>query len=117
MELYGLKWEDVGGDKALKNWLKDAMARVEEVLRLSDDDIGKRRITEKLDKYFSGQILRIPNREGESGAEEYSYIKVENDVHEANEIIFERNKKAGRDIFHKILQLTKFRYTLKIQES
>lgn len=98
VELYGLKWEDVGGDKALKNWLKDAMARVEEVLRLSDDDIGKRRITEKLDKYFSGQILRIPNREGESGAEEYSYIKVENDVHEANEIIFERNKKAGRDI-------------------
>lgn len=98
VELYGLKWEDVGGDKALKNWLKDAMARVEEVLRLSDDDIGKRRITEKLDKYFSGQILRIPNREGENGAEEYSYIKVENDVHEANEIIFERNKKAGRDI-------------------
>ena len=98
VELYGLKWEDVSNDKSLKKCLEDAVSRVEEVLRLSDDDVGKRRITEKLDKYFSGQILRIPDRGEDSGAEEYSYIKVENDVHENNEIIFERNKKAGRDI-------------------
>ena len=98
VELYGLKWEDVSNDKSLKKWLEDAVSRVEEVLRLSDDDVGKRRITEKLDKYFSGQILRIPDRGEDSSAEEYSYIKVENDVHENNEIIFERNKKAGRDI-------------------
>lgn len=98
VELYGLKWEDVSNDKSLKKWLEDAVSRVEEVLSLSDDDVGKRRITEKLDKYFSGQILRIPDRGEDSGAEEYSCIKVENDVHENNEIIFERNKKAGRDI-------------------
>ena len=98
VELYGLKWEDVSNDKSLKKWLEDAVSRVEEVLSLSDDDVGKRRITEKLDKYFSGQILRIPDRGEDSSAEEYSSIKVENDVHENNEIIFERNKKAGRDI-------------------
>ena len=97
VELYGLKWEDVSNDKSLKKWLDDAASRVEEVLSLSDDDIGKRRITEKLDKYFSGQILRIPSRDGEDSAEEDSYIKVENDAHESNEIVFERNKKAGRD--------------------
>lgn len=98
VELYGLKWEDISNDKSLKKWLEDAVSRVEEVLSLSDDDVGKRRITEKLDKYFSGQILRIPDQGEDSSAEEYSSIKVENDVHENNEIIFERNKKAGRDI-------------------
>lgn len=41
VELYGLKWEDVSNDKSLKKWLEDAVSRVEEVLRLSDDDVGK----------------------------------------------------------------------------
>lgn len=96
------------------------MARVEEVLRLSDDDIGKRRITEKLDKYFSGQILefqivreRVVRKNIAILRSKMMYMKLMKSF--LKEI--KRQVEIYAQHFHKILQLTKFRYTLKIQES
>lgn len=65
----------------------------------SDDDLGKRRISEKLEENFGGQITRIPHKGEINATHDFeSYIEVENSSNEVNKIYFERNKKAGKDV-------------------
>lgn len=81
----------------IEKWISDTEKSVNASFETSDNDLGKRRVTEAIDQYFDSQIIRIVDDVEES--EEFSYIEVFDDnISEANKIEFKRNKKAGKDV-------------------
>lgn len=88
-------------EKIYYNWVETTALKIQEVLQPEDEQIGKRRVSEKIERYFSGQIIHIPQKNeyvNKELEEEKSYIQILDENNLANKISFERNKKAGKDI-------------------
>lgn len=109
-KLYGVKLSETlekPKENRYQEWLSVSMDRILAILEPGDDLIGKRRVSMKLDHYFSGQIIRVKRRaasEKDIEDGELSYIEVVSDDAVSNRITFERNKKAGRDICSSVVQ-------------
>lgn len=97
--LYNINLLAFQKEKGFLQWIFITSDNVIDILEKSDDDLGKRRISEKLEENFGGQITRIPHKGEINATHDFeSYIEVENSSNEVNKIYFERNKKAGKDV-------------------
>ena len=109
-KLYGVKLSEAlekPKENRYQEWLSVSINRILAILEPGDDLIGKRRVSMKLDRYFSGQIIRVKRRttsENDVEDSESSYIEVVSDDATSNRISFERNKKAGKDVCSSVLQ-------------
>lgn len=124
-KLYGVKLSEAlekPKENRYQEWLSVSINRILAILEPGDDLIGKRRVSMKLDRYFSGQIIRVKRRttsENDVEDSESSYIEVISDDATSNRISFERNKRLGKmsaPQFCNLSQLNIQRFTSKIRE-
>lgn len=96
--LYGLTAADFENAREdYESWKKTIGEEIENLLKISDRNIAVRKVSNDVDRYFSGDLITIGSRTGEIRAE-YADDKKENVLR------FERDSKGARDLCVGIIQ-------------